>query len=289
MSDLPNRKSLRKSRAKSGQSDQLAQDAGSARGAAMKLLYEALLPIEQQLLHLLSALCNQLESSGDLSLLPFYTKSVHKQDVYHTLSVDHASYIAGMTEDEYKIEIGKRIAKAREDCELSQRALAKKIGVSTSTLGMYEQGRRKPGHVEIIAIAKETGSDPTYLMCLNHSETRGTPQWLDPRAEKLPPILKEAIRLKIARYIEMAEKLPPSTFSILFSEPTSRNYADWERAIEAHYRSIVNADSGTAPVMPDRRQADERRKGYVIGPVADANTVDENQEFGDERREGNKD
>jgi len=170
-----------------------------------------------------------------------------------------------MTEDEYKIEIGKRIAEARKSVGLKLRELADRAGIKVSTLGMYEQGRRKPGNVEIIAIAKETGQDPAYLMCLSESNVRSAPQWLDPRVEKLPDMFKEAIRLKAERYLEMADKFPVSIFFIL-STPTSKNYDDWERGVEAHYRSIVEGKKQEWPEH-ERRQAPDRRQHNIPGAI----------------------
>lgn len=157
----------------------------------------------------------------------------------HTHRVRAQGYISGMTEDEYKVEIGLRIAKAREARGMSQKELAKMVGVSSSALGMYEQGRRKPKHVEAFAIANALGEDVAYLMAMREKEEQRMPALLDSRIEKLPEMFREAMRLRIAHYIEMAEKLPVSTY-ILLSAPTPENYIQWERAIEWHFRKLID-------------------------------------------------
>lgn len=44
-----------------------------------------------------------------------------------------------------KYEIGNRIRKYREECKLSQKDLAQKLGVSNSRVSNWEQGINRPG------------------------------------------------------------------------------------------------------------------------------------------------
>lgn len=148
-----------------------------------------------------------------------------------------------MKKDEYKKEIGRRIAKARTEKNWSLEDLKTRSGIGRTTISNYEAGSRMPGPCEINALAKALGASAAYLMCLDEAPPNAPP-WLDRRIEKLPDMFKEAIRLKVERYIEIAERMPVSTFIIL-SMPTSRNIEKWERGIEAHYKSIVGE---SAPV-----------------------------------------
>lgn len=50
--------------------------------------------------------------------------------------------------------LGHRIAALRRDAGLSQAELARKLRVSPSAIGMYEQGRREPGAEILIAMAE---------------------------------------------------------------------------------------------------------------------------------------
>ena len=49
---------------------------------------------------------------------------------------------------------GARIAMLRRSANLSQQELARLLGVSASTIGMYEQSRREPACETVVALAK---------------------------------------------------------------------------------------------------------------------------------------
>lgn len=57
-----------------------------------------------------------------------------------------------------------RVALLRTSMGLSQAELAKRIGVSTSAVGMYEQGRREPSLDLVVRLAKEFGVTTDYLL-----------------------------------------------------------------------------------------------------------------------------
>lgn len=63
--------------------------------------------------------------------------------------------------------LGSRIASLRCKAGMSQSALAKKLGVSPSTIGMYEQGRREPSINILIALSREFGVTVDYLLTGN--------------------------------------------------------------------------------------------------------------------------
>lgn len=59
---------------------------------------------------------------------------------------------------------GDRVAKVRKNKRWSQADLAKRIGVSPSTIGMYEQGRREPCLSLLIALSRELNVSVQYLL-----------------------------------------------------------------------------------------------------------------------------
>ena len=60
--------------------------------------------------------------------------------------------------------IGKRIMALRKDQHLSQAELAKKLNISASAEGMYEQGRRTPSIEILIQMAKQFNVSLDYLI-----------------------------------------------------------------------------------------------------------------------------
>ncbi|MBE6941934.1 MAG: helix-turn-helix transcriptional regulator [Ruminococcaceae bacterium] len=60
--------------------------------------------------------------------------------------------------------LGTRIASLRQSCGLSQAELAQKLHISTSTVGMYEQGRREPSVETLIALSRIFGVSLDYLL-----------------------------------------------------------------------------------------------------------------------------
>ena len=60
--------------------------------------------------------------------------------------------------------MGPRIAALRREAGLSQAELAKRIQVSASAMGMYEQGRREPSGEILVAMARELDVSTDYLL-----------------------------------------------------------------------------------------------------------------------------
>ena len=60
--------------------------------------------------------------------------------------------------------LGPRIASLRQTYGLSQAELAKRLHISTSAIGMYEQGRREPSVDTLIALSREFGVSLDYLL-----------------------------------------------------------------------------------------------------------------------------
>ena len=60
--------------------------------------------------------------------------------------------------------MGERIAQLRQKMGLSQTALAKALGLSASTIAMYEQGRREPSVTIIVTLARTLGVTIDFLL-----------------------------------------------------------------------------------------------------------------------------
>ena len=60
--------------------------------------------------------------------------------------------------------LGTRIASLRQNNGLSQAELAQKLHISTSTVGMYEQGRREPSVETLITLSQLFGVSLDYLL-----------------------------------------------------------------------------------------------------------------------------
>lgn len=60
--------------------------------------------------------------------------------------------------------LGLRIAALRREANLSQAELARRLQISPSAMGMYEQGRREPSAGTLVALARELGVSTDYLL-----------------------------------------------------------------------------------------------------------------------------
>ena len=60
--------------------------------------------------------------------------------------------------------LGARIAALRRSANLSQGELARRLQVSPSAIGMYEQGRREPSGEILVALARTFGVTVDYLL-----------------------------------------------------------------------------------------------------------------------------
>ena len=85
--------------------------------------------------------------------------------------------------------MGERIAQLRRKRGLSQTKLAQALGLRTSTVAMYEQGRREPSVTIIIALARTLGVTIDYLLT-GQSPHQST---LIPVSDSAPPRLVATI------------------------------------------------------------------------------------------------
>ena len=60
--------------------------------------------------------------------------------------------------------LGRRIGALRRERGLSQAALAARLGISPSAMGMYEQGRREPSADTLVALARELNVTTDFLL-----------------------------------------------------------------------------------------------------------------------------
>lgn len=66
--------------------------------------------------------------------------------------------------------LGARIAALRREAGMSQAQLAKKLDISPSAMGMYEQGRREPSMETLVAMARVFHVSTDYLLTGKASE-----------------------------------------------------------------------------------------------------------------------
>ena len=90
------------------------------------------------------------------------------------LQISHSFYVTIAVQSDRKggnAMLGIRIAILRISKGWSQAELAWRIGVSTSAVGMYEQGRREPSLGLLVRLAQELGTTTDYLLM---GETSGS-------------------------------------------------------------------------------------------------------------------
>lgn len=80
--------------------------------------------------------------------------------------------------------LGARIAALRRQAGMNQGELAKKLGISPSTVGMYEQGRREPSAEMLVRLAETFSVSTDFLLT-------GSPA--PPERERLESLLAHAL------------------------------------------------------------------------------------------------
>ena len=94
--------------------------------------------------------------------------------------------------------LGIRIAILRISKGWSQAELARRIGVSTSAVGMYEQGRREPSLGLLVRLAQELGATTDYLLMgeTSASDPSATPELpsISVRTEALIRLLSRTMK-----------------------------------------------------------------------------------------------
>lgn len=92
--------------------------------------------------------------------------------------------------------LGERIKKLREEKEISQKSLSNYLGVSPSTIGMYEQDRRTPDSDMILKIANYFDVTTDYLLGASEiknirKETLNERKKLSPEVETIAAHLED--------------------------------------------------------------------------------------------------
>lgn len=91
--------------------------------------------------------------------------------------------MVGWAEEEVMQMLGARLAALRRQKGWSQGELAKKLSISPSAIGMYEQGRREPSAQTLAALAQIYGVSMEYLVTgrPRESEYRGLQEMVESR------------------------------------------------------------------------------------------------------------
>lgn len=84
-------------------------------------------------------------------------------------------------------EFKDRLKSLRTEAGLTQGELAKKAGITTSTISMYEQGNRKPSLEALEALADFFNVDVDYLL----GKSSRSVYYLDPETAKIAQALKD--------------------------------------------------------------------------------------------------
>ena len=71
-------------------------------------------------------------------------------------------------------DIGERIKRLRISKKMTQSALAKELGVSTSTVGMYERGQRSPDNEMLVKLSKAFSTSVDSLLGLKEISNEAT-------------------------------------------------------------------------------------------------------------------
>lgn len=90
---------------------------------------------------------------------------------------------------------GKKLKILRKKLGITQASLAKKLGISPSTVGMYEQGRREPDSTMLIKIADLFDVSVDYLIDFKKSKKKYVKN-VDEIADKVEYIIRNKEYLK---------------------------------------------------------------------------------------------
>ena len=136
-----------------------------------------------------------------------------------------------------------RLRILRQQYGLTQSELAKQLGVSTSTIGMYEQGRREPDKDALLAIANFFNVTTDYL--LGNDTPASNPQTTTPARDLLDMLFADEPEfLAKVKNIEMSGKInKPGVLAQL----TDRQKERIKDIIKLTYNEALN-NGGTATI-----------------------------------------
>lgn len=71
--------------------------------------------------------------------------------------------------------LGERIRRLRTGARMTQNELAERLGVSTSAIGMYEQGRREPPYELLLRVGELFGVSMDWLLARDERDNAAEP------------------------------------------------------------------------------------------------------------------
>lgn len=90
------------------------------------------------------------------------------------------------------------IRELRKQCGLTMRELGEKIGVSESTISLYETGKREPNYETLLKMAELFNVSVDYLLRGDATPMERTPPAVPPGFEPLPRMVKKPLVGSIA-------------------------------------------------------------------------------------------
>ncbi len=142
--------------------------------------------------------------------------------------------------------LGERIKRARKIRGLSQRALAKKVGLSANAISKYERGLMAPGSQIIIKISQACGLAPDFFL-RPPRELKLSP--VEYRAHKsLPKKQKAALFEKVRSWLENYLEIEDILSEHLSYEPYLREIRSFEEVEDVAQDLRVRWNLGLAPI-----------------------------------------
>ncbi|MCY9434197.1 helix-turn-helix domain-containing protein [Bacillus haynesii] len=108
------------------------------------------------------------------------------------------------------MKLGENLKELREGKNLSQKALGKKLGLAESTIGMYEQGKRRPDYETLIKIADFFEVSIDYLI---RGESKESQEKIF--TEKAEKILNDPKTFMAARDGEVTDEIVQAALEII--------------------------------------------------------------------------
>ncbi|MCT6888198.1 MAG: helix-turn-helix domain-containing protein [Lactobacillus sp.] len=103
-----------------------------------------------------------------------------------------------------RYQLGKTIAELRKKRQLSQSQLAKSLNIGSSTLGMYETGKREPNNAMLTKIADYFNVSTDFLLGRDEGNDSNTLAWQDlgmAYGGNIPDELKDMYRALAEEYV----------------------------------------------------------------------------------------
>ena len=135
-------------------------------------------------------------------------------------------------------KFNERLKILRKEANLSQEELAKKIGVSKSSVNMYERGEREPGFETLEAIADCFNADMDFL--LGKSDCKNRYEWAKCKAVQIPTAIN-IIPLPEMKAIPLVGKIACGT--PITATENLEGYIKIPAQLEADFALVCRGDS----------------------------------------------